>query len=315
MQLKRLWAVLLIALYTPLSFAQGDGAKKYKTENVLVLVMDGPRYSETWGDSTHRNIPHMANDMAPEGVIYTGFRNNGPTYTVSGHTAMVTGVYEKLENTGTAYPKNPSMFQYWLKATGKEKKSAYVIASKDKLAVLTNCKDKAWRDQFRPYSDCGFNGLESGYRPDLTTFNRSLEILERDKPNLVLINFRQPDSWGHAGNYQKYLETMKNTDEYIYRIFQYIQTNPHYKDKTTIFVTNDHGRHLDGRKDGFVSHGDNCEGCRRINCFAYGPDFKKGVITGVSRELIDIPVTIGELMGFKMEKSKGQVMTELFKDC
>lgn len=315
MHLKRFWAVLLIAFYTPLSFAQSEGAKKYKTENVLVLVMDGPRYSETWGDSTHRNIPHMANDMAPQGVIYTGFRNNGPTYTVSGHTAIATGVYEKLENTGTAYPKNPSMFQYWLKATGKEKKSAYVIASKDKLAVLTNCKDKKWRDQFRPYSDCGFNGLETGYRPDITTFERSLEILERDKPNLVLINFRQPDSWGHAGNYQKYLETMKNTDEYIYRIFQYIQTNAHYKDKTTIFVTNDHGRHLDGRKDGFVSHGDNCEGCRHINCFAYGPDFKTGVITGVSRELIDIPVTIGEMMGFKMEESEGQVMTELFKDC
>ena len=108
---------------------------------------------------------------------------------------------------------------------------------------------------------------------------------------------------------------MKETDAYIYKIFQFILANEHYKDKTTIFVTNDHGRHLDGHKDGFVSHGDNCEGCRKINCFAYGPDFKKGVVTDLPRHQIDIPVTIGELLGFKIENSDGEVMKELFIDC
>jgi hypothetical protein len=71
---------------------------------------------------------------------------------------------------------------------------------------------------------------------------------------------------------------------------------------------------LDGVKDGFISHGDNCEGCRRINCFAYGPDFKKGVIMNTPRELVDIPATIAELLGFKMERCEGQVMTELFSN-
>lgn len=310
--------LLFISYFLVLStsiFAQNQTTPKYKTENVLVLIMDGPRYTETWGDSTHQYIPHMANDMAQHGVIYTGFRNNGPTYTNAGHTALVTGIYQSINNVGIEFPKNPSMFQYWLKATGRPKKAAYVIASKDKLAILTDCKDKKWKGQFRPQSDCGHNGLHSGYRLDSETYERSIEIFNRDKPNLVLVNFRQPDSWGHAGNWEKYLSTMKETDAFIYKIFQYIQSDPNYKDKTTIFVTNDHGRHLDGHKDGFVSHGDNCEGCRKINCFAYGPDFKKGVITDVAREQIDIPVTIGELLGFKIENSAGQVMKELFIDC
>jgi arylsulfatase A-like enzyme len=315
MDLKRVLLTFACLLFVTAHFAKGTGAKKYKTENVVVLVMDGPRYSETWGDSTHKNIPRMANDMAQHGVIYTGFRNNGPTYTVSGHTAIVTGRYEKLENSGYAYPKSPSIFQYWLKKTGKRKKAAYVISSKDKLAVLTNCKNKKWRDKYRPYSDCGVNGLQTGYRSDAVTFDRSMAILKTEKPNLVLINFKQPDAWGHAGNYEKYLSTMKDTDEYIYQIFKFLTSDPHYKDKTTIFVTNDHGRHLDGRKNGFVSHGCNCEGCRKVNFFAYGPDIKKGVITDVSRELIDIPVTIGELLGFELLKSDGEVMTELFIDC
>lgn len=297
------------------SFSQSSTEKNYKTENVLIIIMDGPRYSETWGDPTHQYIPRMAKDMAPQGVVYSGFRNNGPTYTCAGHTALTTGVYQRISNTGTEYPKNPSIFQYWLKKTGKAKRSAYVISSKDKLAILTDTKDKKWRGQYRPYSDCGINGLQSGYRTDKETYDSSIHILDTFIPNLVLLNFRQPDSWGHAGNWEKYLASMKRSDEFIYQVFRFIQTNEHYKDKTTIFVTNDHGRHLDGHKDGFVSHGDNCEGCRKINCFAYGPDFKQGVIIDTPRELVDIPATICELMDITMEKNEGSIMTELFLDC
>ena len=99
----------------------------------------------------------MANDMAQHGVIYSGFRNNGPTYTNAGHTAICTGIYQRIDNMGKELPKNPSMFQYWLKATGKPQNSAYVITSKDKLEILTNCKDRDWRDKYRPSSNCGVN--------------------------------------------------------------------------------------------------------------------------------------------------------------
>ncbi len=309
---------ILFALYCFLILVPVHAAaetSKYKTENVIVLIMDGPRYTETWGDSTHQYIPHMANDMAQHGVIYSDFRNNGPTYTNAGHTAICTGIYQRIDNMGKELPKKPSMFQYWLKAKGKPQNAAYVIASKDKLEILTNCKDRDWRDQYRPSSNCGVNGNGTGYRSDSETCTNTLRILTEEKPNLVLVNFRQPDSWGHAANWEKYLITLKETDAYIYKIFQFIMANEHYKDKTTIFVTNDHGRHLDGRKDGFVSHGDNCEGCRKINCFAYGPDFKKGIVTDIPRDQIDIPVTIGELLGFKIENTDGEVMKELFIDC
>ena len=289
-------------------------AREYKTKYVLLLVMDGPRWTETWGDPTHQYIPRMANDMAPHGIVSTGFRNNGPTYTSAGHTAMTTGIYQRIKNNGLEFPKHPSMFQYWLKASAKPKNAAYIIASKDKLAILTDCKDKEWRGKYRPYSDCGVNGLYTGYRADQTTFDNTLRILAAEHPELVLVNFQQPDSWGHANNWEKYLAGTKATDEYIYQIFQFVKNSEFYKDKTTIFVTNDHGRHLDGHKDGFVSHGDDCEGCRMINFYACGPDFKKNLVIDTPGELIDIPVTIGEIMGFTVEGSKGRVMTELFAE-
>lgn len=308
---KLLILTLLLCIVTKTnSFAGGD----YKTKNVIILIMDGPRYSETWGDTTHKLIPNMANNMAQHGVVKTNFRNEGYTYTCSGHTAICTGVYQNIRNNGTETPRYPSIFQHYLKATGKSRTAAYVIASKDKLSILTNCEKKAWRDQYRPGQDCGNNGLNSGFRSDQQTYDSTIEILKKDKPNLVIVNFRQPDAWGHAGNWEKYLSTTKQTDEFIYRIFQFLQRDENYKDNTTLFVTNDHGRHLDGKKDGFISHGDGCEGCRHINFFAQGPDFKSNLICDTPRETIDIPVTIAELLGFKMEYAKGQVMTELFKD-
>jgi phosphopentomutase len=53
-------------------------------------------------------------------------------------------------------------------------------------------------------------------------------------------------------------------------------------------------------------------GCKHINFFAYGPDFKKSQIINTKRELIDIPATIAELLQFKTVYLKGKVMHELF---
>jgi hypothetical protein len=103
------------------------------------------------------------------------------------------------------------------------------------------------------------------------------------------------------------------TDAYIEQIWNFIQSDPVYQGKTTLFITNDHGRHLNGVSNGFVSHGDDCDGCRHISLLAVGPDFHKGIDILNPREQIDLPTTIAHLMGFKMETAEGQVMTELFK--
>ena len=30
-----------------------------KTKNIIIVLIDGPRYSETWGDSSKANIPYL----------------------------------------------------------------------------------------------------------------------------------------------------------------------------------------------------------------------------------------------------------------
>ena len=289
--------------------------KSYQTENVIIVVIDGPRYTETWGDTLHQYQPRLLNSLAAEGTIYTNFYNNGVTYTNPGHTAITTGNYQALDNTGQAIPNHASIFQHWLKDSGADSSKAWLITSKDKLQILANCQDSLWNNSFMPSTNCGVggNGLRSGYREDSLTFIQIQRILNTHHPKLTLINFKEPDASGHRNDWSAYLDGIRNTDEYVFQIWNMIQNDVVYANKTTMFVTNDHGRHTDGHLDGFISHGDDCSGCRHINLFAAGPDFKKGQILSSNREQVDISATVAELMSFEFSSGKGEVMQELFK--
>jgi len=275
--------------------------------------MDGARYSETWGDPSHQNIPYMANYMSDYGVINKNFYNMEETITTSGHIYMTTGVYQVKEGKSKDYPYYPSIFQYWREDNTNTSNKAWVITSKDKLEALGNCEIGSWKDKYLPNTDCGINGAGSGYRDDSITYANTINVLSNYQPNLVLVNFKEPDLSGHSGIWNNYLQGIKDTDKYIYKIWNFINTDSHYKGKTTIFVTNDHGRHLDGVYTGFKDHGCGCDGCRHINFFAFGPDFKEGIETNKNRELIDISATIAELFEFNMPYGEGKVMYELFK--
>jgi predicted AlkP superfamily pyrophosphatase or phosphodiesterase len=285
----------------------------YKTKNIIVIILDGSRYSETWGDSLHQYIPKLANQISKFGVINTAFYNNGPTYTLAGHTAINTGCYQEINNSGTEIPQHPSIFQYWNKKFMPIQNSSWIISSKDKIKILNNCQQPEWKNKYKPSVNCGIFGIGSGYREDSLTFLKTIQIFSEQHPQLVLLSFREPDYIAHTDNWGNYLQGIKNTDEFIYKIWEHLQSDIFYKGSTTLFVTNDHGRHLDSIADGFASHGDGCSGCRHILFFAYGPDFKQGVITNTKRELTDISATIAELFHFNIINGNGKVMYELFE--
>jgi hypothetical protein len=284
----------------------------YKTKHVIIFMIDGPRYSETWGDPLHQYIPNM-DALAREGVIFTNFYNDGITNTINGHTAITTGYYDNLNNSGQQLPQYAGVFQYWLEATGSSGSKAWVVATKDKLAVLGDCNDPAYNGRYNPFTDCGINGLNTGYRADSVTQERLLNVLRTYRPNLLLVNFKEPDASGHQNNWNGYLNGIRKTDEYLQEVWNLISSDPYYAGSTAIFVTNDHGRHLNNVLDGFINHGDGCEGCRHINLFAAGPDFKKNVTVNVRYDQPDITATIAELLGLQMPHSGGTVMKELFK--
>jgi len=309
-------SIALVALFLVSAFAVGaeKEARVFKTKRVVILVIDGPRYTETWGEPQRQYIPRQAKELAPQGVLFTDFRNDGPTYTNAGHSAMLTGFYQEINNTGKELPKNPSLMQRYLAEGNKPNTDAWVIASKDKLQILANSMHPDWKYKYLASTDCGKKGNTTGYREDAVTMSRIEEILPEHKPHLVLINFKEPDASGHARNWEKYLRGIEDTDGYAYRVWNLIQSLPDFKDQTALFITNDHGRHDDKRLMGFTSHGDKCFSCRHISLLALGPDFKKGAVIEKRRGQIDIAVTAAKLLGLKIKGSKGRVMEEMFEE-
>jgi hypothetical protein len=283
--------------------------RDYLTKYCVVVVIDGPRYSETWGDPSFQHIPFLHSYFENLGVVNTTFYNAGITNTTNGHVALTTGFYENnINNSGQELPSYHSYFQDWMKKNPVLTNSAWIVSSKDKLEVLGNCTEGKWKDQHQPRTDCGENGNFTGYRNDSITHAHATKVLVKYKPNLLLINLKDPDYYGHVNNWSAYLNSIKKSDEYVFKLWNTIQQDPEMAGKTTLFVTNDHGRHTSN----FQHHGDDCQGCRHIMFYAMGPDFKKNVKLSVNRSLIDIHATISELMNLS-NYSQGNIMTELFK--
>jgi len=307
------WLLLLFALPVYHGCVKDPGVTGYKTRKVLLVSVDGPRWSETWGDSTRQYIPYRDQLLLPQGVLLTSFTNEGPTYTNAGHTAMLSGFYQTISNNGSEIPQMPNIFQHWLKSTGLPQEKAWFVSSKDKVNVLIDCQDVKWAGRYLPKTLCGVNGPGSGYCDDTTTLRRALEVMQQHHPTLMMVHFKEPDAGGHSTIWNNYITGITSTDRYVAQLWNYLQSDPYYAGVTTMFVTNDHGRHLDTVANGFPSHGDNCAGCRHIELLAIGPDFKQNKELAVPYQLKDVPVTIGELLGFRMKHADGTVMHALFK--
>lgn len=305
--------LILVTLICCCSTCKQDvPATVFKTKHVVIIIVDGPRWTETWGEPWHLYIPQRA-AMAQQGVVLTNFRNEGFTYTNAGHTALLTGNIEPINNSGQELPEHPGIFQYYRKVYNKPAEKVWLVASKDKLHILTDCKNANWKGKYSPRFDVGIDGPGTGYRLDSVTHAHALNVLSTDHPDLMMISYREPDFTGHTNNWTGYLQQIRNTDAYVAEIWRALQNDPYYAGATTLLVTNDHGRHLDNVSGGFGSHGDACEGCRKIELLAIGPDFKTNVVSDVFYEQRDISRTVAYLLGVPMETSDGRVMQTLFR--
>jgi hypothetical protein len=272
---------------------------------VVILVIDGPRYTESFGDPTHAHIPRMWNEVRPQGTLFTNFRNEGWTSTVPGHSSIITGTWQYLDNTGAEHPTKPTLFEYYRYARAAAQSEGYVISGKSKLGVCSYSTDPGYG---AAYGATAVVGLAS----DLDVYNTLISTLQNDRPHVVMACFPQVDLSGHSGVWSNYLAAIEGADSLVANAWSYIQSDSFYAGHTYVFVTADHGRHDDAH-GGFSSHGDGCEGCRHIFCLALGPDIRQDYTVSNIFVQRDIGVTAAAVLGIPAPQAEGYYMQDMFE--
>ena len=79
------------------------------------------------------------------------------------------------------------------------------------------------------------NGPEMPNSGDELTFFVTREIMREFAPRLILVNFWDMDV-AHWGSYSLYLQAITRTDRVTGMLWDEIQSNPSYKDNTTMLI-------------------------------------------------------------------------------
>lgn len=297
------WRSLLLLL---LVVFQQNYVYSQSGQKLIIIVIDGARYTETFGDPDHTWIPRMT-QIASEGSIVQDFQNDGITYTNRAIPALWCGAWTLVRDTvyqgkSTQYSVKPSIFECFRKQKQEPSENCFYV-----LKYLSSL----WLPSFDPdYGPEYWPAFYSQGNDDDAVCNNSKYIMDTYRPDLMWVYLADVDHAGHSGDWNYYTSTLWRADSIVGELWEYVNSNPFYQGKTTLIVTNDHGRH-DDEHGGFKNHGCGCEGCRRIQFLAVGPNIKEGFISNQPRQLPDMAVTAAHILGFEMEKSTGQVMHEI----
>lgn len=154
------------------------------------------------------------------------------------------------------------------------------------------------------------NGPEAPSSGDELTFFITREVMREFAPRLILVNFWDMDV-AHWGAYSLYLGAITRTDRLTGMLWEEIQSNPNYKDKTTLLVLPELGRDGDlNAANGFLNHRSGDPSCRNIWLLAMGAGVGRGE-TDRPIYHIDVTATAAALLGVKTGEISGKPIREI----
>ncbi len=108
---------------------------------------------------------------------------------------------------------------------------------------------------------------------DVFTHYEAMDYLKNKNPKVLYIGYGETDEWAHAGQYRSYLDAAHQVDAWVKEIWNFVQNDPQYKNKTALFITVDHGRG-DKIKEEWTSHDNKIKDSHEIWFAVMGPDVK-----------------------------------------
>jgi len=154
------------------------------------------------------------------------------------------------------------------------------------------------------------NGPEAPSSGDELTFFIAREVMREFSPRLMLVNFWDMDV-AHWGSYSLYLQAITKTDRLTGMLWEEVQSNPSYKDRTTMLVLPELGRDGDiNTANGFLNHRSGDPSCRNMWLLAMGAGASPGEIERPVFH-VDLAATTAELLGFKAGEITGRPIREI----
>jgi hypothetical protein len=275
-------------------------------------------------------LPFFWNVIAEKGQLY-GYRDLGNKdevanpyhFSYPGYNEIFTGFPDIRMNTNDPVPNpNINILEYLNTQKGFENKVAIFTSWQIFPAILnvkrsrlpvnsgyTNFDDPKANERLKYLNEIQHKVPEMlgpDERLDFLTYEFSKEYIKQYKPRVLYMGFDETDDLAHDGNYKFYLQSANKEDGFLSELWKYLQTDPQYKDKTTLIITCDHGRG-DVPLENWRDHGTDTPHSEQTWFAVIGPDTPPtGVIkTQTTTYHKQLAQTIAQLLGFDFKAAAG----------
>ena len=116
---------------------------------IVVTFGGGVRFEDTLAPQGWVNIPHLANEIVPQGLVYPRARYEGSTGHFNSTGALVTGCRQEVDAYGSEAPLTPTIFELLRKEHKLPPEEAWVIATNKSFSLMGGSKLRDFGD---PYS-------------------------------------------------------------------------------------------------------------------------------------------------------------------
>ncbi|MBL7872031.1 MAG: alkaline phosphatase family protein [Cyclobacteriaceae bacterium] len=276
-------------------------------------------------------LPFVWSTIATQGQIY-GNRTlnskvnvtNNQLFSYPGYNEILTGSAdnERIYSNDKIYNPNTNVLEFINKLPGYKGKVA-AFSSWDVFPYIINDKRSGVYVSTNVAEVKGNNLNESekmmnklilnlpnplgDVRLDAFTFYYGMEYMKKNKPKVMYFAFDETDDFAHDGEYAAYLNSANYTDKFLSELWTYLQSDPQYKNRTTIIITSDHGRG-DNTED-WKHHGQKIAVADQIWLAIMGPDTAPNGEAKTEQQLYQCQIapTIASLLGLEFDgiKKKG----------
>ncbi|ULQ55521.1 alkaline phosphatase family protein [Flavihumibacter rivuli] len=305
------------ALANDKSFNQGDSAGIYarywdadprqRRQKLMpffwsVIAQKGQLYG-------NRQLGTKVNNANPHWFSYPGYSElltgygdeqiNSNSFPPNPHTTLL-----EFLNRQPAYKNKVAVFGAWEafdrivneKRSGIPVINAFDTVAGPKLSAAQQTINRMLLDSYRPFGN--------GECLDVFTHYAAMEHMKLQAPRVCFIAYGETDEWAHEGHYRDYLHAAHQVDKWIGDLWNWVQSDPRYRNKTAILITTDHGRG-DAVKQEWTSHGSKIKGASETWFALLAPNLKaKGEVTkDMQVYQQQLAQTMARLLGLKYEAS------------